>query len=305
MTPGRMGRDVAERPCAGRPVARGAEGRVDAEDGVDAGGGVDAGAAAAGAPRPRRPAGPSLLLAKAHYPVTTLGPGVRAGLWTQGCTIGCAGCLSRDTWDPDSRAAVPVSAVLGWLASLPGPVDGVTISGGEPFQQPEALAALLRGIHEWRAAGARPGTSTAPAAAARGAPPGSARAAERAGAVPDVLVYSGYAFSRLARSPRTREILALCDAVVTGPYVARRGDGGPLRGSANQRVVPLTDLGHRRYDDLDAATAGRPRIQVSVDTGSAGRRIYYIGIPRRGDMDRLNSTLERAGVHPGEVSWRP
>src|SRR5919197_588417 len=91
----------------------------------------------------------SLLLAKAHYPVTTLGPGTRAGLWTQGCTIGCVGCLSRDTWHPDPRTAVPVGTVLGWLASLPGPVDGVTISGGEPFQQPDALAALLHGIREW------------------------------------------------------------------------------------------------------------------------------------------------------------
>jgi anaerobic ribonucleoside-triphosphate reductase activating protein len=230
----------------------------------------------------------ALLLAKAHYPVTALGPGTRAGIWTQGCTIGCRGCLSRDTWDRDPRTAVPVDAVLGWLESLSGPVDGVTISGGEPFQQPAALAALLRGIDRWRAA--------APA--------------DLDGHV-DVLVYSGYAFSRLTRSARTREILAWCDAVVAGPYVERRNDGSPLRGSANQRLVPLTELGHRRYDDVVAGTAphdrppGAPRIQVAVDEAPAGRRIQYIGIPRRGDMDRLNSTLERAGVHPGEVSWRP
>lgn len=221
------------------------------------------------------PAG-SLLLAKAHYPVTALGPGTRAGLWTQGCTIGCPGCLSQDTWNPDPRTAVPVRAVLGWLDSLPGPVDGVTISGGEPFQQPDALAALLRGIDEWRRRGA---------------------------AEVDVLVYSGYAYSRLTRSARTREILSCCDAVVTGPYVERRGEGGPLMGSANQRLVPLTDLGHRRYADVPAT--GASRIQVAVDAGPQGRRVYYIGIPRRGDMDRLNSTLERAGVHAGEVSWRP
>jgi anaerobic ribonucleoside-triphosphate reductase activating protein len=237
-----------------------------------------------GSGRPGRPptsshppddaAPPQLLLAKAHYPVTTLGPGTRAGIWTQGCSIGCPGCLSRDTWDADPRTAVPVGGVLGWLDSLPGPVDGVTISGGEPFEQPVALAALLRGIHEWRG-----------------------------GAEVDVLVYSGYAFSRLERSPRTREILSWCDAVVAGPYVEGRDDGGPLMGSANQRLVPLTDLGHRRYDDVSAT--GASRIQVSIDAGPGGRRIYYIGIPRRGDMDRLNSTLERAGVHPGEVSWRP
>jgi anaerobic ribonucleoside-triphosphate reductase activating protein len=223
----------------------------------------------------------SLLLAKAQYPVTVLGPGTRAGIWTQGCTIGCRGCLSRDTWDPDPRTAVPVDAVLGWLESLSGPVDGVTISGGEPFQQPAALAALLRGIHRWR-----------------GAAPADV----------DVLVYSGYAFSRLTRAARTREILAWCDAVVAGPYVERRNDGSPLRGSANQRLVPLTALGHRRYDAVADGTAppgGTPRMQVSVHEGPGGQRIQYIGIPRRGDMDRLNSTLERAGVHPGDVSWRP
>ncbi|HEY7482861.1 MAG TPA: 4Fe-4S single cluster domain-containing protein [Streptosporangiaceae bacterium] len=218
--------------------------------------------------------GASLLLAKAHYPVTVLGPGRRAGIWTQGCTIGCPGCLSRDTWDADPRTAVPVDAVLGWLGSLPGPVDGVTISGGEPFQQPAALLALLRGIRAWR------GTAEV-----------------------DVLVYSGYTFSRLTRHARTRELLDWCDAVVTGPYVQRRGDGGPLRGSANQRLVALTGLGQRRYDNVTGEETSR--MQVSIDSGPDGRRIYYIGIPRHGDMDRLNSTLERAGVHPGEVSWRP
>lgn len=218
---------------------------------------------------------PSLLLAKAHYPVTVLGHGTRAGIWTQGCTIGCPGCLSRDTWDADPRTAVPVDAVLGWLDSLSGSIDGVTISGGEPFQQPDALAALLRGIHRWR--------GTAPV---------------------DVLVYSGYAYSRLTRSVQTREILGWCDAVVAGPYVERRNDGSPLRGSANQRLVPLTGLGHRRYDNVTAYDRS-PRIQVSVDDRPEGRRIHYIGIPRQGDMDRLNSTLEHAGVHPGEVSWRP
>ena len=114
-----------------------------------------------------------------------------------------------------------------------------------------------------------------------------------------------------------REILDLCDAVMAGPYVDRlnpRGrhpEGGSLlwRGSANQRAVPLTPLGEERY----GASAGigktrehaGPRVQVSVDEGPEGRRVYYIGIPRRGDMEHLTSRLERAGVRSGDVSWRP
>ncbi|GLZ09980.1 radical activating enzyme [Actinomadura sp. NBRC 104425] len=238
--------------------------------------------------------GQTLLLAKAHYPVTTLGPGVRAGIWTQGCTLHCPGCLSRDTWEADPGKAVPVTAVLGWLRSLPRPLDGVTVSGGEPFQQPEALAALLRGIRAWQDSSEH---ETIPV---------------------DILVYSGYVYSRLLRSARTSEILGLCDAVITGPYVDRLNPGGRhspdgsllWRGSSNQRIVPLSPLGHERYGALadGSQQTGRdaaPRVQVSVDEGPEGRRVFYIGIPRRGDMEHLTTRLERAGVRAGEVSWRP
>ncbi|GAA0358269.1 radical SAM protein [Actinoallomurus spadix] len=214
----------------------------------------------------------TLLLAKAHFPVTTLGPGRRAGIWTQGCTIHCPGCLSRDTWEADPRTAIPVSAVLGWLRSLTG-VDGVTISGGEPFQQPEALRALLLGIRAW-------------------APPEV-----------DILVYSGYAASRLRRSARTRELLELCDAVVTGPYIERLNQvdrGLRWRGSSNQQLITVSDLGRKRYGDAERGEEP-PHMQVSVEDN----RIYYIGIPRRGDMERLTQRLSLSGVHAGEVSWRP
>ncbi|WP_240810163.1 4Fe-4S single cluster domain-containing protein [Actinomadura sp. WMMA1423] len=229
--------------------------------------------------------------------MTTLGPGTRAGIWTQGCTLHCDGCLSRDTWDADPGRAIPVQAVLGWLASLPEPVDGVTISGGEPFQQPAALAALVRGIRAWRETRGRETIAM------------------------DILVYSGYVYSRLSRAGVTREIVDMCDAVVTGPYVDRLNpkgrhpeDGSLLwRGSANQRVVPVSPLGRERYgavagvgDTEVGDTEGRgPRVQVSVDEGPEGRRVFYIGIPRRGDMEHLTSRLDRAGVRSGDVSWRP
>jgi anaerobic ribonucleoside-triphosphate reductase activating protein len=210
-----------------------------------------------------------LQLARTHYPVTVLGPGVRAGIWVQGCSIGCSGCVARDTWDAQGGAAVDVAAVLDWLAGIDGPLDGVTISGGEPFQQPAALAELLASLDAWR----------------RG----------RTGEL-DVLVYSGYPWSRLARSPRLAPLLARCDAVIAGPYVARRNTGAPLRGSDNQRLVPLTALGERRHH----APAADQRMQVEVRAG----KIYCIGIPRAGDMDRLTEHLAAAGVLLGDLTWQ-
>jgi anaerobic ribonucleoside-triphosphate reductase activating protein len=94
------------------------------------------------------------------------------------------------------------------------------------------------------------------------------------------------------------------------PEGGHAGDGSLLwRGSANQRVVPLSPLGHERYGALagigKTEKATGPRVQVSVDEGPEGRRVYYIGIPRRGDMEQLTSMLDRAGVRSGDVSWRP
>ena len=116
---------------------------------------------------------------------------------------------------------------------------------------------------------------------------------------PDILVYSGYPWSRLSRTPRLAPALDRCDAVIAGPYMARRNNGTPLRGSDNQRVVPLTPLGERRYapSEHDGATQ---RMQISVDSG----RIYCIGIPRSGDMNRITEHLADAGVLLEDLTWR-
>lgn len=228
-----------------------------------------------------------LRLNRTHYPVTALGPGVRAGIWMQGCTIGCAGCVSRDTWDPAAGTAVEVTAVLDWLAAIDGPVQGVTISGGEPFQQPDALAELLAGIDHWRRDRGDDTDDT----------DDTEEAEEAEGA--DVLVYSGYPWSRLRRTPRLRALLGHCDAVIAGPYVRRRNTGTPLRGSDNQRIVALTPLGLRRYGP-SAASHTEARMQVEVSAG----KIYCIGIPKAGDMDRLVDHLAEAGVLLGDLTWR-
>ena len=88
-----------------------------------------------------------LSLSKLHFPITALGPGRRIGLWLQGCSIRCSGCMSRDTWefsDESHRVEVLLERVTPWLAEA----DGITISGGEPFDQPEGLLSFLVGLRE-------------------------------------------------------------------------------------------------------------------------------------------------------------
>lgn len=209
---------------------------------------------------------------KAHYPVTVLGPGRRIGLWLQGCSIRCQGCVSQDTWAADPAKAMELSALLAWCQQVArGGLDGITISGGEPFDQPAALQALLRGLHRWRRQLAEPF---------------------------DILCYSGYALKTLQR--RHGPLLELLDALIPEPYV----DGLPLahvwRGSANQPLVCLSPLGEARYRDAGEAPAAEKRMQVAMEGG----RLWFIGIPGRGDMAALESLCRERGLDIGAASWR-
>ncbi|MFE3205726.1 4Fe-4S cluster-binding domain-containing protein [Embleya sp. NPDC059237] len=214
-----------------------------------------------------------LKLNRVHHPVTVLGHGTRAGIWVQGCALACAGCMSRDTWDERPESSVAVADVLSWVRGLPEPLHGVTVSGGEPLQQPSALAELLEGLREMSAA----------------------RQEEF-----DLLVYSGHPWSKLAARAAYRAALAAADAVVAGPYVDRRNTGVALRGSDNQRVVPLTPLGRRRYGTDALASHTGPRLQTGVDGDGS---VWIVGIPRRADLRRWEQSLRRAGVRWRGASW--
>lgn len=76
--------------------------------------------------------------------VRVLGPGVRYALWVQGCPRRCPGCVAENAWDPDGGERIPVDALAVEIV-LSG-AEGLTVSGGEPFLQAEALAELLEKV---------------------------------------------------------------------------------------------------------------------------------------------------------------
>jgi len=71
-----------------------------------------------------------------------LGPGHRAVVWVQGCSLHCEGCIAPEMWDKGD--GVDVDDFARQLVSS-GPIDGVIVSGGEPSEQAEAVGALLMG----------------------------------------------------------------------------------------------------------------------------------------------------------------
>lgn len=213
-------------------------------------------------------AGDALQLNRILWPVTTLGPGVRVGLWVQGCTIGCRGCASTDTWADDGGTSVAVTDVADQVtaAALASGATGLTVTGGEPFQQADAVAALIDSVRSrW---------------------PG--------GEPMDALVFTGYTAPAARRiSPA---LWRVADIMVAGPYRRDRPSGHPLIASSNQTVEVLTALGGERQETL---SVGR-RMQVAVE----GDVVSLVGLPQPGDLDRLRIALEGRGIRLGSVSWQ-
>ncbi|EJF06045.1 organic radical activating enzyme [Thiovulum sp. ES] len=77
------------------------------------------------------------------------GEGDRFVVWVQGCDLGCVGCWNSETWDKNPKNLMSADEVF---SQIPQNCDGVTFTGGEPFQQEEALLELAklvksRGFH--------------------------------------------------------------------------------------------------------------------------------------------------------------
>lgn len=207
---------------------------------------------------------------KAHFPVTVLGYGKRIGIWLQGCSIRCRGCVSRDTWERDAGKEITVGQLVEWCRRFENQeIDGITISGGEPFEQPEALGILLSELRAWTDTMSRP---------------------------IDYLCYSGLPNKILRKQYAC--ILDELDCVVSEPYIENQPTA-ELRGSSNQKVIPLSELGSQRYEGNHDGRASK-RFQVAVESG----HIWFIGIPDRGDMTRLEHLCQERGLILGQSSWR-
>ncbi len=138
------------------------------------------------------------------------GPGLRYVIFVQGCPHRCRGCHNPGTWDPAGGREVSILELMEDIAANLL-LQGVTLSGGEPFLQSGPLAELARLVRE------------------RGR---------------DVVVYTGYAWERLLVMAETdggvKCLLQNTDILVDGPYIEERRDPGLVfRGSANQRVIDV------------------------------------------------------------------
>jgi len=209
-----------------------------------------------------------LKVAHTHkYLQDTLGPGRRAVVWVQGCTLRCPGCIVPEHWDHAGVAAEADPVELARQLLGDDPEAQLTVSGGEPTEQARDVALLL-------AEAQRLGRST--------------------------WVYTGRLLEELVdgAGPDILDLLGHTDVLVDGPYRQEEAGAFAYKGSANQRIIRLTDA-----VSGSAIAAGAPG-KVELVLGADGV-LNLMGIPAPGFLAQMSEKLAERGVAMGEGgAWR-
>ena len=136
------------------------------------------------------------------------GPGLRLTIFTQGCPHHCPGCHNPQTHDPDGGSWGDTEDILAAAAENPL-LDGITLSGGDPFMQPKECTELAKGAHKYGL---------------------------------NVWTYTGYTWEALftENDPDKITLLKESDVLIDGPFLlAERSLELKFKGSRNQRIIDV------------------------------------------------------------------
>lgn len=173
--------------------------------------------------------------------VKTLGPGERYAIWTQGCPHNCEGCIAPESHSIDCGGEwIEIDTILSEIDEN-NLIQGVTISGGDPFIQKKPLLNLVKEI------------------AKRGL---------------NIICYTGFTYEELKKNKEAQEILKYIDILIDGKYEKNRNSGSYLRGSDNQRIIHLKNT-FKKYEKMMLNTKNRNVEIKFLDESS----IFIVGLP--------------------------
>ncbi len=180
-------------------------------------------------------------------PIQALGPGDRLVIWTAGCSKHCMGCANPELWSTDGRRSRPpleIARIINNIAAE-NSIDGITVTGGDPLEQPDELLELLRLV---------------------------------SCVTDDVLVYTGYTLGQLSGVLTQEQYDGLREYVAVlaeGPYKEELNTPDTvLLGSSNQSLVYFREDMRERYSSY--LSEGRKIQNVYM-----GSRLVSVGIHNR------------------------
>lgn len=155
------------------------------------------------------------------------GPGIRRVIWSQGCALACPGCFNPESHPAaDAGFVRTAGAMAAETVADATHIEGVTLTGGEPLEQPAAVAAFCTELR------ARSGLS--------------------------VIVLTGFTRAEIEADPARSAAVADPDLVIAGRYNPRLHLARGLRGSSNKEYWHRT--GRYTADDMAAV----PELEITV-----------------------------------------
>ena len=134
------------------------------------------------------------------------GPGLRYAVFVQGCSHHCPGCHNPETHDPNGGHEDDTENLIAKMKKNPL-LSGLTLSGGEPLEQPVPCLELAKAAHE------------------NGL---------------NVWCYTGYTWEEIEKDPVLLDVVRELDVLVDGPFIqAERDISLRFRGSRNQRLIDV------------------------------------------------------------------
>lgn len=134
------------------------------------------------------------------------GPGIRFTLFLQGCNLQCKNCHNPETWDLNAGQEIEIKSIIDLIKENPL-LDGITLSGGEPFLQYEECLKLLNGLNNSNL---------------------------------NIWVYTGYIFEDLLNNPKYYEFLKRINILVDGSFDDNKKSLSlKWKGSSNQRLIDV------------------------------------------------------------------
>lgn len=179
-------------------------------------------------------------------------------VWTHGCCRNCLGCIAEG-WNrtEDPRLTVSPDILAEMLLMEYGTLDGVVLSGGEPFLWAAALSEMITCLDE--------------------------SVENRIG----VMIYTGYSYDELKMLAKKDDdvaaLLARSDIIVDGSYIKSLDNGETFRGSSNQRLIFLTD----RYSEGDIVRDAKRSVTLEINCDETSMS----GIPSEADKSIWNSII--------------
>lgn len=195
------------------------------------------------------------------HPVTNLGLGRRIVLWVQGCSLKCRGCMAVSMQTRRTSNKQPVLEIFTEIKKASYGLDGITISGGEPFEQSVALYELVTLIKRETHL--------------------------------DIMVYSGYTIIEIKSHGETaNKVLNEIDILIDGRFEKPNTNKKLWRGSDNQEFHILSNRAEKYANYINMEYNGKRELCLEMRNDNSFK---IIGIPEREFSENIQKRLFEKG----------